>query len=844
MSPLFPRSSFFHAIPTVLSLGLVLASAPSLNAQSSGVQGTAEREILRRQQVTAEFAPSMIQKGDAAMAAKDYESAFSLYRAAVDALPLGGQNVQSVREKAMKGFTDAAVSLAKQRISEGRFADAEEIVKVFLKDYDPNSKPVLALEAQLRDPQAFNRAITPKYVADVEEVKRLLIEADGFYQSGRYDLAFKRYEQVLNVDKYNIAARRGMEKVNAMRQRYSETAYNESRSSMLTEVSKGWELPPRRYDLGVSTIIEQPVINVTGSASISKKLNDIIIPKIEFRETTVREAIDFIKARAAALDTNEPDPTRRGVNIVLKLDPAAQAAESMTRITLSLNDLPLRAVLDYVAAAAGLKVKVEPYAVAIVPLTEPTEVLITKEYKVPPSFLNMADTGAGATTTTFGAGGAGGGTRQSRAKEYLESQGVTFPEGASAQYLPSSSKLIVRNTPSNLELIDSLVEISLATPPTQINIESKFLEVTQNNLQELGLDWLIGQFALPAGSGIYGSGGTSGNQGNTPSSNYPLGTGTPFVPIGANSVDAAGNVRSGQLTAGTRSGQMAIRANAVDALLFASPAGPAPGVLALAGVFTKPQFQVVLRALDQAKGVDLMSAPSVTTKSGQSAKIQIIREFIYPASYSAPQIPTEQAVGAINPATPSIPEDWAMEPVGVELEVEPIIGPDGFSIELNLRPKVTEFEGFIDYGSPISTSAPVFNFVGGALATIGTQSVVLTNNVINQPVFSFREVTTNVTIYDGQTVALGGLIREDVQKVEDKVPILGDIPIAGRLFRTSSNQQIKRNLIIFVTANLIDPSGKPLLKEVDDDLALPVTSEPFLKDEILPGDAASMAPQL
>jgi general secretion pathway protein D len=71
-------------------------------------------------------------------------------------------------------------------------------------------------------------------------------------------------------------------------------------------------------------------------------------------------------------------------------------------------------------------------------------------------------------------------------------------------------------------------------------------------------------------------------------------------------------------------------------------------------------------------------------------------------------------------------------------------------------------------------------------------------------------VTTNVSVWDGQTVVLGGLMREDVQKTEDKVPIIGDIPFVGRAFRTNVDQHIKRNLIIFVTARLVTPGGQPL----------------------------------
>jgi len=59
-------------------------------------------------------------------------------------------------------------------------------------------------------------------------------------------------------------------------------------------------------------------------------------------------------------------------------------------------------------------------------------------------------------------------------------------------------------------------------------------------------------------------------------------------------------------------------------------------------------------------------------------------------------------------------------------------------------------------------------------------------------------------------VVLGGLMREDVQKVEDRTPFLGDIPMVGRLFRTNVDQHIKRNLIIFVTARVVNPAGQPV----------------------------------
>jgi general secretion pathway protein D len=96
-----------------------------------------------------------------------------------------------------------------------------------------------------------------------------------------------------------------------------------------------------------------------------------------------------------------------------------------------------------------------------------------------------------------------------------------------------------------------------------------------------------------------------------------------------------------------------------------------------------------------------------------------------------------------------------------------------------------------------------------------------------------------VTVYDGQTVVLGGLMREDVQKVQDKTPIAGDLPLVGSLFRSSANQRIKRNLLIFVTAGLLDPAGQPLIKAVESGEEVPAPSAKAVASEAVPGDPST-----
>ena len=837
-------------------------SFQTASAQVGAVERAAEREIARREAALPQGQEALA-RAKVAMQAKDYASAHQDYRVALTYLP-DAVVTGKAREEALEGFSASGIAIAELRVQEGKYAEAEAICREILSDrYDPNYRPAMNLLARLQQPGQMNRTMGPKFIAKVEEVRKLLIDADGYYNSGRYDLAFKKYEQILNLDPYNTAARRGQEKINNEKTRYGEEAYNEARSRAVWEVQKSWERPVRQYGQNAGAVTDAAAKEATGTARISNKLNTIIIPRIEFRDASIREAVDFLRQQAAANDPAEEG--RKGVDIVLRLtsvgqrpaDPLTQApvqaadplaplpaatditaapagmavqsvppvvAPTDSRITITLSQIPLGEALRYIASQAGLKVKVEPYAVSIIPVNEQSADLLTKEYRVPPGFISSTvNIGTSALGQQGGAAPAGtakdtqestGGRQlvnRETAKDFLQAQGVPFPQGASANFLPQSSRLIVRNTQDNLELVDALVEQANVSGPRQVEIEAKFVEITQNNLKELGFDWLLGQFNI-GNERVFGGGGTSGTSPATNAADFP------FV--------QPGGVPVGQfpVTGGNRSGNLAISANAIDSLLFGMPGASslAPGIFGLSGVFTDPQFQVVIRALNQKKGVDLLSAPRVTTKSGQRAVIEIVREFRYPTQFEPPQIPQTfgntgnggVAVGqtqtASFPVTPTTPTAFETRNTGVTLEVEPVVGPDGVTIDLNLVPQVVEFEGFVNYGSPIKTTST--NLLGVA------QSVELTPNIINQPIFSSRKVTTSVSVWDGQTVVLGGLMREDVQKVEDRTPILGDIPVVGRLFRSNSEQHLKRNLVIFVTARLINPGGQPVnLVEEDEE---------------------------
>jgi general secretion pathway protein D len=864
-------------IPTLILLSFSFFCATSFAQTADTV---AEREVQRRQSAIPQGEAALI-RAKAAMKAKNFAVAHEEFRTALVYLPDAVVSGKA-HDDAVEGFCKSGVILAEARIAQADYAGAEAILNEILSDrYDTNCRPARELLTHLRQPGYFNKTMGPKFIAKVEEVKALLTEADGYYQSGRYDLAFKKYDQVLNLDPYNTAARRGQEKINNTKYKYGEEAYNETRSRQLWQVEKGWEEPVRKYGQTVGAVVNAFARDASGTARITNKLNTIIIPRVEFRDASIREAIDFLREQAAE---NDPSPEgKKGVDIVLRMTPLGQVAPppvpvqpavappaaaaaapagapaggttpvtaapivarpvvaagatspAEARITITLNQIPLGEALRYIAAQAGLKVKVEPYAVSVIPISEQSNDLITKEYRVPPDFISTTLTGSsllqqGAYTKAPGTApaaapaGTGKDTQESTggrqlvnregAKDFLESQGVAFPPGAGANFLPQSSRLIVRNTQDNLDLVDAIVEQLNLAIPKQIEIESKFVEITQNNLKELGFDWLLGPFNIE-GHKVFGSGGTAGTGTAVSSANFPF-IGTNGAPVGSSTGVTGDGTAGGPITAGNRSGTFGISANALDALLFPGATGMAPGIFGLAGVFTQPQFQVVIHALNQKKGVDLLSAPMVTTKSGQRAVIEIVREFRYPTTFTPPQVPAvaSSVVGGTNPpvvVTPTTPQTFETRNTGVTLEVEPVVGPDGVTIDLNLVPQVVDFEGFINYGSPIfAVGVNTILGTGGTSVITTSSPVLLTNNVINQPVFSTRKVTTNVSVWDGQTVVLGGLMREDVQKTEDRTPIIGDIPLIGRLFRTNIDQHIKRNLVIFVTARLVTPGGLPV----------------------------------
>ncbi|HWQ92445.1 MAG TPA: hypothetical protein VN673_12305, partial [Clostridia bacterium] len=387
-------------------------------------------------------------------------------------------------------------------------------------------------------------------------------------------------------------------------------------------------------------------------------------------------------------------------------------------------------------------------------------------------------------------------------RQFFMSMGVDLNPPKSVFFNDREGTLIVRATQQDIDTIESAVQVLNIAPP-QINIKAKFVEVTQSDNRALGFDWYLGNILMGNKSMALG-GGTAPSYAGSPSPGNPNG----FFP-------------------GTSPGTT-IPSSASDQLATSGLRNPlnAPAVATFSGILTDPQFRVVLRALEQREGVDLLNESSVTTLSGRQTQIQVVDLITIVTGTDVGATGGNVGAGSagiggttVVNSTPTINYPTEVQPFGPTLDVIPYVSADGFTIQMTIIPTITEFLGYDDPGAFVPQAQAVAGGVGGIGVPITAQ--------LPLPHFRLRQVTTSAIVWDGQTVVLGGLITEDVTKLKDKIPMLGDLPLVGRLFRSESSSTRKKNLMIFVTPTIIDPAGNR--RHADDEMPFAQSAIPLQK---------------
>jgi len=439
-----------------------------------------------------------------------------------------------------------------------------------------------------------------------------------------------------------------------------------------------------------------------------------------------------------------------GVNVII----SEKAKTAGRPVTVHLVGMPLHRALEYLLKGQGLLFRLDQDAIWVATRDEiEAEPLETRVF-----FLNQ---GPG----LFAAFEPIAETRESVAlkstairemKTLKDILAEVIPEvgGSSILLDERNGALIVTNVPYYLQQVDALLK-ELDIVPLQVLIEARFIEVTVNDAYEWGFkEQLTGDLALSKETAANGTKGT-GLQLST--------TGT-------------------TLARGTK----------VDFTAFANQTANNGLNLTLQSILSNAQYQTVLHWLAQNTKTKTLSAPRITTLNNETATIKIVTEFVYATQFE-PTVVREDLNnnGNFNDIVNGVretrfvnaPQGFVTKDLGILLHVTPSVGRDLRTITLALKPEVSEKKTDDTFGGEVSL-----------------------------PRFTTRNLETTVVIENGQTVMLGGLMKDTTSKTTTKVPLLGSLPFVGALFRKQNDSEERSNLLIFVTAQLVNPSGANLAR--------------------------------
>lgn len=668
-------------------------------------------------------------------------------------------------------------------------------------------------DAWCKTPDAYNPYnLNPNLERNEKETQTLLAHASSLYLYGDYEGALRVYDNVLLFDANNTQAK-------AMKLRINEilagsAAYNHevTRTTMLNHTTNSW-------DFGRAYSVEAKAENQNPDQNPLKLKMDRLLISVTLRNASLQSAIDTLNELAKSYD-----PTGRGLDIVIA--EGVQGLQDLPPINLSIQSQPLSKVLELILRRANYSYDIRDGIVEVHPAVGNTnllEVEIPSTNAIEKMKKSVMRTSATAATADAGndpwGGGAAAATQEidetDVPKLYFQKRGIKFgPEDTIT--CDENVFTVVHSDPKVIEKIRRTIQKLDEDSIKQVNIEAKFIEVSDTALHEATANWRLAKNGVIR-AGTYNRGAHETHAVDAGTKKISIGNSPQFI------YDEEGNVvgeNDGEMRWTTFDSPVPSIKGSLDfgPQGISNPSGVADDVFASAvpsfvgniGTLDDYDVYLLLNLLDNKAGADIMAAPSLTVETEQQAEIEIAQLINFPSSYDDPQMEVSSSGSnnnnnnnwssgggtvTIAPAVPQFDRTTSeeFEKVGIVLNVTPTVNADN-SIKLTIDDlKIMEFEGFMDYG-------------GTAVSMVGS-TIVTTPMTYYQPVFNIRRVKTSVTIADGATMVIGGLMREEIRTVDDKVPILGDLPLIGSAFRGTSKAVQKKNLLVFITGNLISRGG-------------------------------------
>lgn len=440
-----------------------------------------------------------------------------------------------------------------------------------------------------------------------------------------------------------------------------------------------------------------------------------------------------------------------GLNVI-----ADDALQEEKTLTISVSEVPLKELFGYIARNMGIAFNLGENLIWVTRSLEVSEgpQLETRIIRLPQGALpTVPQGGPGAPGSTMGGGGNIPAEEDNDLEEALTALLANSPVGASFRIFRNRNILVVRDSRENLRLVEELVG-EFDKPPYQVAIEARFITISQDDLRDLGVD--ITQ------SGVV-------EELNAPE------------------------------TATERADPTAARVTNILTELGALRMGAASGVglMNVSGVLGNRSFNVLISAIENKSSSVTLSAPRVTVMNNRTARFRMGDNIYYFEEYDVETVSHGSAGGSTVETQTLVPTGTPVElPLGITFDVRVNIGNDGRTILLGLKPEIVEFikwEDYTTYGD------------GGDDDDGGGDGA---STEVKLPRTNEKMIATTVGVSSGQTVVLGGMMENLKTKRVKKVPFLGDIPLLGVLFRHTENISMPSNLLIFVTANVINDRGE------------------------------------
>ena len=726
------------------------------------------------------------------------------------------------------------------------------------EDIDPNMKPKDVGDKEgfwTRIKKAFAYSTQPKKrntKSDIE-INVLMIEGREYYRDGEYRKSLATFKEVVQRDPYNITARRYIRSCQEELNKITLDDFDIVKRERLQDIAKAWL---------IKSSTDKEIENVTSkTAGMSQRLIDKniqqIIPTIQFVDAQLPVVFEHLLSISDPKVSIVTDP-----EAIKKLE-----EEKKDTITLKLSNIPFIEVIKYVCKVKGLTYRVDDNAVVI--SSKENVALRRKVFQLSRNLasIEMPDVE---------------GSSNKKVEKLLEKIGIPPVEGATVTYDTRNNRLIVRNTDSNLKIIEEFIK-RFSKTPFQVQIQSRFVTIQNDNMSQLvfrqfltknyrwnrtskygdrfyleapnkqkeltpGLRYIrsfmnessynplesvyeqpnlvstgdpyedyMKTKALRPNMPGFGEKGVYDIESAYASIEYQkaiteqyrlesqaeynayqnmvktysplIAKGGPMAPIYQQQLN---DMYSSYTTTVARSYlpslntlstfQQNLDKMAAEEKTVNDPLGK---VFDISGVLGPAQYRSVIYALDNSEGVHTIFAPEITVLNGQRGEIKSVITLRYNKTIEEAE-DQDVDVGdyySVIYEYAVTPKEWDVREYGTRLNVTPSVQADNQTIELDINPEVSDLISF-------------------------RQFVSSRNNVYALPQFFVQSLKTTVLVNDGDTIVMGGLMHERLIKTHDKTPIVGDLPLIGRFFRGESEVARKSNLLVFLTAKLIDPSGQ------------------------------------